>query len=379
MRAKNLLRHSLLVLSIAFRLSAYAQDFSAGADGKASGDNRSMVPVSNRPSTALFQGEQEKRNTEIHFDPDTQTVTLKMAVRAPNGYLIPNIRRDNFEVFENGVRQRNVTVEIEHAPVSLAVLMEWGGRYLALNTALGDHVPRAAHQILYELGGKDKIALFRYGDRVDQMADFSTGRETLDGLLTGLTKPEFSELNFYDALVSTVDFMKGVSGRKAIIVISSGVDTFSKAKYEDALAAARGGGTPIYVIDIGPALRSAVDYGSAKTGSYARIDWKRAGSQLQEIAEKSGGRLYAADSTFDLSDAYDDVLESLRVRYVVTYKSSAAGDSQPARSVRVELIDPASGGPIEIVDANGKPVRSKLSFEARYVPAGSTLSVAKQQ
>ncbi|HLH37775.1 MAG TPA: VWA domain-containing protein [Bryobacteraceae bacterium] len=382
MRAKNLLRHSFLaVLSIAFSFAARAQDFGASTstDGKGSVESRSVVHVPNRPSTPLFQGEQGKQRTEFHFDPATQTVTIKMVVQDSNGYFIPNLRRDNFAVFENGVREQNATVEIEHAPVSLAVLMEWGGRYLALNKALNDQVPRAAHQLLDELGPQDKIALFRYGDRVDQIADFSTGREALNGLFTGLPKPEFSELNFYDALLSTVNFMKGVPGRKAIVVISSGVDTFSKAKYEDALAAARSGGTPIYVIDIGPALRSSVDYSSAKSGPYARIDWKRAESQLQELAQASGGRLYSTDSTFDLLGVYDDLMENLRVRYVITYKSTSNGGSDSARSVRVELIDPASGGPIEIVDADGKPVRSHLSFETSYVPAGAAISVAKQR
>src|SRR5437667_8211811 len=69
---------------------------------------------------------------EIRFDPATATVTVEMQVRDPDGHFIPNIHRDNFAIYENGVRQPNAAVEVRHAPVSLAVLMEWGGRYQTL-------------------------------------------------------------------------------------------------------------------------------------------------------------------------------------------------------------------------------------------------------
>jgi hypothetical protein len=95
--------------------------------------SQTQLQVPNRPSTALFQGAQGKQRTEIHFDPATQVVTIKMLVQNPRGYFIPNIRRENFAVYENGVRQENASVEIEHAAISLGVLLEYGGRYQALN------------------------------------------------------------------------------------------------------------------------------------------------------------------------------------------------------------------------------------------------------
>ena len=89
-------------------------------------------------------------------------MTIKMQVQDPNGYFIPNIRRDNFVVYENNVRQQNATVEIEHTPVTLGVLMEHGGRYHALNQAIGEEVPRAAQQLLDEIGRQeDYVALLR--------------------------------------------------------------------------------------------------------------------------------------------------------------------------------------------------------------------------
>jgi hypothetical protein len=70
-------------------------------------------------------------------------VTIKLLVQDPNGYFIRNIRRDNFVVYENGIRQQNATVEVEHATVSLRLLMEFGDRSPALNRELG----RKSHEL----------------------------------------------------------------------------------------------------------------------------------------------------------------------------------------------------------------------------------------
>jgi|SRR5882762_1640950 len=160
-----------------------------------------QIRIPNRALTSLFTGEQGKQRTEIHFDPATGMVTIKLLVQDPSGYFIPDIRRDNFVVYENGVRQKNATVEIEHAPVSLALLLEYGGRYQGLNRALGEEVSRAGHQVLDVLGRQDKIAIWKYGDTVERLADFSQGRDTLDGLFYTLKAPELSEANLYDALI----------------------------------------------------------------------------------------------------------------------------------------------------------------------------------
>jgi hypothetical protein len=60
-------------------------------------------------------------------------------------------------------------------------------------------------------------------------------------------------------------------------------------------------------------------------------------------------------------------MENLRVRYVITYRSAGDGDMNDARTVRIELIDPTTGGPLEIVDA-GMPVRWTVTVKGSYVP-----------
>jgi VWFA-related protein len=326
-----------------------------------------QVHIPNRPSTPLYQGAQGKQRAEVQFDPATGVVTLKMLVQDPNGYFIPNIRRENFVVYENGARQQNATVEVEHAPVTVGVLLEYGGRYQALNKAIGEEVSRAAHGFLEQIGRNDKVAVWKYGDAIEEVSGFSEALDTLDNSLTGLRKPPISELNFYDALISALGRMRPVSGRKALIVLSTGLDTFSKASYQDALMAARQSGTPIYAINIAQPVRESIAI-AGTSGPYARLDWRRAEKELQELATESGGRLYSPQSTLNLTGAYDDLMENLRVRYVITYKSTGGADLAAPRQVRVELIDPRTGGPLEIVDANGRVVRSRVFVEDSYVP-----------
>ncbi len=344
---------------------------SSAPDSQPANAKGGQVQVPNRPAAPLFEGAQGKQRTEIHYDASSGMVTVKMLVQDPNGYFIPNIRRENFAVYENGVRQHNATVEIEHAPVTMGVLLEYGGRYQALNRAVGEEVGKAARGFLDEIGRNDRVAIWRYGDTLEELAGFTQGHDTLDSSLVALATPPFSELNFYDALIAALSRMQGAMGRKALLVVSSGIDTFSKASYQDVLRAVRQSDVPIYVINLGPALQEHLSLLPA-SGPYAQLDWKRAGAELQEIATASGGRVYSPASAFELAGIYDDLMENLRVRYVITYKSSAPGDLSAARTVRIELVNPATGGPLEIVDANGKPVHSKVFVEDTYIPRAAS-------
>jgi VWFA-related protein len=327
-----------------------------------------QVRIPSRASKPLFEGKPGRQKTEIHFDPATRTVTIKLVVQDPNGYFIPNLRRDNFVVYENGVRQRNATVEIEHAPLSLVLLMEFGGRMPALNRSLATEVSRTGRQLLDVLGGEDKLAVWKYGDNVQKLTGFSQKSVNLDLLLSDLGTPDVSETNLYDALFYAVDQMRSVTGRKAIVLVSSGIDTSSKATYQDLLNTVRNSNTPIYVISLAMVLQNLVQIRSPAE-PLAKIDWSRAERELQEIASASGGRTYSPQSTLDLSGIYDDLLENLKVRYVITYQSSSDLDLNTPRTIRVQLVDPVTGGPLKIVDEGGRTIRANVIAQGTYVPS----------
>jgi hypothetical protein len=196
------------------------------------------------------------------------------------------------------------------------------------------------------------------------LTDFVPRGDALDSVLFSLAPPDVSETNLFDAVVFAVKNMGSVPGRKAIILFSSGLDTFSKATYEEALAAAGKGDTPIYVVSLTPVLRQMIQLETA-ANPLIRTDWTALEDKLQAIAKSSGGRLYSPESTIDLSPIYDDMMENLKVRYVVTFKSPG-GSSNVTHTLRVDLIDPASGKPLEIADAAGRSIHANVIVQASY-------------
>jgi Ca-activated chloride channel homolog len=141
----------------------------------------------------------------------------------------------------------------------LGLLMEVGGCSPGMNRELGQEVSGASRQLLEVLGREDKVAIWKYNDKIEKLADFSQAEADTEKVLFGLGTPEFSEANFYDAVISMLGQMRqAAGGRKAIVLISSGMDTFSQASFDDVLQAVHTSEIPIYVISLVPTLRQIV-------------------------------------------------------------------------------------------------------------------------
>lgn len=332
-----------------------------------------QVTVPDRPAKPLFQGKQtERRSSEISFSPATNTVTLKLSVEDVNGFFVPNLRRSNFAVYENGVRQKNVSVEVEHSAVTLAVLMEMGGRSQQLNKMFASEAGYVAKPVLDVLGRDDKFAFFTYDDRLHTVVDFDAPHEKWDAAFSEVAVPGFSEANFYDAAAAVLDRLAPMPGRKALLVISTGIDTFSHASFDDLTKKAKAGDTPVYAIGLGDLARQTVL--GPDSGPLARVDWDQCERQLETLARVSGGRSYVARSTVDAPAVYDDIMENLRVRYVVTYVSPASASDRAPRTVQVKLVDPKTDAPLRIMDASGRRVAARVIAQASYTPTSARVS-----
>jgi hypothetical protein len=137
-RDKATLKVAIILALLLLRAQAVSQETPVSKAGKPNPQATAPreIQIPNRSPMPLFKGKQGKQKTEINYDPTTRMVTLKLLVQDPSGYFVPNIRRDNFVVYENGVRQQIVTAEVEHAPVTLAVLLEFGGHAPSFNREL---------------------------------------------------------------------------------------------------------------------------------------------------------------------------------------------------------------------------------------------------
>jgi VWFA-related protein len=310
-------------------------------------------------------------SAQVDFAPDSGLVSVKTFLDKSAFPWLTSAHPDDFVVYENGVRQQNVAVTVEHAPMSIGILLEYGGRYHTLNEIRGEKAWAAAKDLLQEIGPDDKVALWKYADTVELVSDWASSADSGARTQFSSPPPSLSELNLYDAVIQTLPKMQSMPGRKVLVLISSGVDTFSKASFADALAEARKAGVPIYVVNLGPTLRSALFLDSSVTGGpYNELNWKRARVELEELAHASGGGIYSPESSLDLTGVYDDLFANLRVRYTIQYMAhSAESDSRP-RAVRVEL-----SGPMSRVVTGKKKSNGRLIVEAEYVPTHVSASI----
>ncbi|HTW73886.1 MAG TPA: VWA domain-containing protein [Steroidobacteraceae bacterium] len=305
----------------------------------------------------------------IGYDPATRLVTLSVALPDGAGRLIGGLHPADFVVYENGVRQQPVRVRVEHAAISAGLLLEYGGRYPSLDAAAGSAVSMAAEQLVGDIEAGDRLAVWTYGNRMRQLTGFTRNHADLQSTLyLDLQAPPFSELNFYDALIEALTRLRRQPGQRALIVVSSGRDTFSRATFGQALQAARTAGVPIYFIDLTPLLQGYIA-DAATPNPYAALDLSRDRRRMQQIAAASGGRVYSPADMLDLSGLYDDLMQTLRVRYRVTYRSHGDAARDIARTVRVELLgSPRAAAAPRLLAAAGQPAHALLIAEASYRP-----------
>lgn len=318
-------------------------------------------------STAPAARTTSSRGADIAFDPRTRTVSVTFSVLDPNGTFVPNLRPQNFAVYEDGVRQRNATIDVEHAAVTMAVLLEGGGRYQQLNKILGTEVPYVGRAVLDVLGKDDRVAVFGYASDVRTLADFEPPHPELELLFDRLPVPGFSEANLHDALIHVIERTQPAPGRRAVLVISTGLDTFSRATFDEVLTAAQRAGTPVYSIGLaGFVKRTVID----TSGPLAKVDWKAANDRLTALARISGGRTYLRDNHLEIAPIYDDLMEHLRVRYVITYVSPNDASGGPPRTVRVEVVNPPTGAPVRAVGTTGgtRATPARISVQGTYAP-----------
>lgn len=303
---------------------------------------------------------------EVAFDPTSGTVRLDLSVDDVRGFSIPHLRPSSFVVFEDGVRQEHANASVEHSPITLAVLVELGGRSTQLNRMLTTDAVYAARPVLDVLGPDDKFGLFTYADRLHTIVDFDTPHDKWREAVTRVHEARFSEANFYDAAIEVLDRLAPIRGRKALLVISTGIDTFSHRTFDDVLKTAKGAQTPVYVIDLAEsARRRAAD---VVEGPLSRVDWKECARRLQMIANSSGGRWYTRGATIDTAAIFDDMIETLRVRYVITYVSPQPSAKAMARSVEVRVVDAAADASLRSPGSAVPQASARVIAQASYTP-----------
>lgn len=234
---------------------------------------------------------------------NTDLVVLNITITDAAGQYVPGLRLSDFKVFEDGKEipaKLIASFNVQESPFASVVLLDTSSS-MEVRLSLARS---AAIRFLDRLREEDVAAVYKFDSKVERVQDFSSGRD-LAPMAFGLRANGMTRLN--DAVV---DASRALADRpelrKAIVILSDGMDTISKASSDKAIESALGIGATIYAVDM-----SASGSGSNNQQSAA---------VLRSFAEKSGGRFVGTPGGPALRDAFANIADELGHQYTIAYR-----------------------------------------------------------
>jgi VWFA-related protein len=321
------------------------------------------------PNSAPIPSKFSKKDKDVPeglptFKSDVTTVQLDVAVLSNKGLPIPKIPQGHFRVLEDDVPQKIASfTNGTEAPMTVAMVVEFSNLYQRYYSQAWYETLVAAYGFVETLKPDDYVAVIAYDMRPEILSDFTTDRMKTQEAMQRLRIAGFSEANLYDALVDTEDRMANIEGRKAIVLIASGRDTFSKLTFDKARKAIQQDAVPIYSISIMQAMRIMAD---ARMGASARMDFLQADNQMRTFAKETGGQSFFPRFIGEYPSIYKQISDALRQQYSLSYHPTNQARDGKFRKIKVELVNPADNEPLRIVDEKGKPMKYSIIAKAGY-------------
>jgi VWFA-related protein len=220
----------------------------------------------------------------------------------------------------------------------------------------------ASYGFVQTLKPEDYVAIVAYDLRTEILCDFTTDRGKVQQAMQRLRIPGFSEANLFDALADTAQRMSNIEGRKAILLIASGRDTFSKLTYDKTRKAVQEAGVPIYAVSMLQAMRIMAEQ---NMGAIQQLDFLQADNEMKTFAAETGGQAFFPRFFGEFPSIYQSVSGALRNQYSLSYQPSNQAKDGKFRKLKVELVDPQTGDALRISE-NGKPVKYSVITKAGY-------------
>ena len=333
-----------------------------------SGRNRS-VPTTDKPGGAAKPSQTEAgvdegpastatdaRPEEVEGDVvrvETSLVTIPVSVRDRQGRYAPDLRREDFRVYEDGVEQRIAYFAAVDQPFTVALVLDTSG---STEFSLGE-MQRAAYAFVEQLKPADRVTVIAFDDRINVLCEPTSDRAALDRAIRRAGGGGGTRL--YDAVEFTLrKRLAQIPGRKAVVILTDGVDTTSHASYNGSLRVAEESDAIVYPVSYGGFRSGAPGVlgqpriplpggggiiiggrGPNATGGPTAADYARGDAYLGELASRTGGRVYRGNSVINISQAFAWVAEELRRQYSLGYYPKAAG-REGRRRLKVEVARP---------------------------------------
>jgi Ca-activated chloride channel family protein len=250
---------------------------------------------------------------------NTDLVVLNATVLGKDGKFVSGLRRGDFQILEDGKEQKLASFSTAETPFAAAIVIDTSGSMDARLTLARS----AAIQFLGGLRESDVAAVYNFDYKVEQLQDFSPGRD-LPPKAFGLRAKTTTALN--DAVLRAADDLAArPEKRRAIVVLSDGGENASRASSDKALNHALAGGATIYAVNMSEEGPNRDIVGS---------------SILKTLATKSGGQYISTPGGQKLRDAFDSILEELSHQYTLSYVPTNRERDGKWRAINVKVARP---------------------------------------
>ncbi|MBM3790559.1 MAG: VWA domain-containing protein, partial [Acidobacteria bacterium] len=180
----------------------------------------------------------------------------------------------------------------------------------------------------------DWTAVIGYDIRPTILTDFTQDRNELYAALRRFNYPAFSESNLADALIFTLDRVQDTEGKVAVLLVSTGLDTFSKHTYDEALRKCKESKASVYAIGLGQSFRIRYDgYFSGPQSS----EFLMADNRLRSFAEFTGGEAYFPRFVTEFPSIFQNISIMLRNQYSLAYLSSNTQKDGKFRKIKIDV------------------------------------------
>ena len=299
------------------------------------------------------------------FSSNVDVVSVDVAVLDNKSNFIPGIPAGNFRILEDNVPQKISGVTMGEAPITVALVIEFSNLFQRYWSYGWMQTLQAAWGFLSTLKPEDYVAVVAYDMRPEILSDFSTDRMKAKEAMSRLNIPAFSESNMFDALTDTASRMSEIEGRKAIVLMASGVDTFSRITYDECRKQLQQHGVPVYALGLMQYYREYMD-AHGMMGSIDRMTFLQADNELRTFAKETGGQAFFPKFDGEMPTVFQGIHQALRNQYVITYTSSNTKHDGTFRKIKVELVNPATNEPLPVKDNKGKPIKYAIVAKAGY-------------
>ncbi len=296
-------------------------------------------------------------------------VNVDVLVTTRDGQWVPGLRKENFRVSEDGVPQSVSKFSVTEAPITAVLLVEFASTTWPL---LVDSL-NASYAFANTLRKEDWVAVAYYDMQPHILTDFTQDKRAVFGALNQLRIPGFAETNEFDALYDTLDRLERVEGKKYVILVSTGVDTFSKLTYDKIVKKVKDTkDVTVFPISIGWYLReycethgcTGISHGMA---SYhiSTIDYLQADNEMRNFAALTGGKAYFPRFQAEFSEIFRDIGDNIRHQYTLAYSPTNTKLDGTYRKLKVQVVAP-DGGPLKVKDQKGKDVKIEVVAREGY-------------